>query len=106
MDVKSAFLNGDLEEEVYVLQHPGFVIEGQERKVLRLNKALYGLKQVPRAWNTKLDQTLRCFGFMQSPLEHGLYARGEGDDRLLVGVYVDNLIIVGSSSRVIKGFKE
>jgi hypothetical protein len=55
MDVKSAFLNGDLEEEVYVLQPPGFVIEGQERKVLRQNKALYGLKQAPRAWNTKLD---------------------------------------------------
>jgi hypothetical protein len=71
-----------------------------------LNKALYGLKQAPRAWNTKLNQTLRCFGFIQSPLEHGLYARGEGDDRLLVGAYVDDLIIVGSSSRVIKGFKE
>jgi hypothetical protein len=64
MDDKLAFLNGDLNEEVYVLQPPSFVIEGQEHKVFRMNKALYGLKQAPRAWNTKLDQTLRCFSFI------------------------------------------
>jgi hypothetical protein len=101
MDVKSTFLNGDLKEEVYVVQPPGFVIQGQEH-----NKALYGLKQAPRAWNTKLDHTLRSFGFIQSPLEHGLHARGDGDDRMLVGVYVDDLIIVGSNIRVINSFKE
>jgi hypothetical protein len=50
MDVKSAFLNGDLKEEVYVHQPPGFVIPGKEGKVLRLRKALYGLRQAPRAW--------------------------------------------------------
>jgi hypothetical protein len=85
---------------------PGFAIKGQEHKVYKLNKALYGLKQAPRAWNTKLDQTLKNFGFKQSPLEHGLYAKGEDNDSLLVGVYVDDLIIVGNSIGVIDTFKE
>jgi hypothetical protein len=55
MDVKSAFLNGDLMEEVYVSQPPGFVVTRREDKVLKLRKALYGLHQAPRAWNQKLD---------------------------------------------------
>jgi hypothetical protein len=67
MDVKSAFLNGDLQKEVYVAQPPGFVQEGQESKVLRLRKALYGLRRAPRAWNTKLDNTPLSLGFQRSP---------------------------------------
>jgi hypothetical protein len=54
MDVKSAFLNGILEEEVYVVQPPGFIVDGQEHRVYKLKKALYGLRQAPRDWNTKL----------------------------------------------------
>jgi transposase InsO family protein len=105
MDVKSAFLNGELQEEVYVVQPPGFIVEGEEHKVYRLDKALYGLRQAPRAWNIKLDSTLKELGFVQSPLEHGLYARGDRVARLLVGVYVDDLIIVGGCSKVIGNFK-
>ncbi|KAF0927925.1 hypothetical protein E2562_036901 [Oryza meyeriana var. granulata] len=63
MDVKSAFLNGELAEEVYVQQPPGFTIDGQEHKVYRLRKALYGLRQAPRAWNAKLDDSLMSLGF-------------------------------------------
>jgi len=63
MDVKSAFLNGDLKEEVYVKQPPGFTVAGKEKMVYRLRKALYGLRQAPRAWNTKLDATLKEMGF-------------------------------------------
>ena len=63
MDVKSAFLNRELEEEVYVSQPPGFTVDGKEHLVLRLHKALYGLKQAPRAWNTKLDACLSKLGF-------------------------------------------
>lgn len=63
MDVKSVFLNGYLEEEVYVKQPTGFVKQaGEEHKVYKLHKALYDLKHVPRAWNTKLPHTL-VFGF-------------------------------------------
>jgi hypothetical protein len=80
MDVKSAFLNGDLKEEAYVHQPPGFEIPGKEGKVLRLRKALYGLRQAPRAWNAKLDSTLKGMGFGQSPHEAVIYRRGNGGD--------------------------
>jgi hypothetical protein len=73
MDVKSAFPNGDLKEEVYVRQSAGFVIAGQEGKVLRLRKALYGLRQALRAWNSKLDDTLKKIDFVQSEHEHAMY---------------------------------
>src|SRR5438105_6889916 len=105
MDVKSAFLNGDLQEEVYVIQPPGFIITSKEHKVLRLRKALYGLRQAPRAWYAKLNATLEALGFTRSDSEHDVYARGQGTARLLVGVYVDDLIITGSDESEISRFK-
>src|SRR5664279_737400 len=84
MDVKSAFLNGELEEDVYVQQPSGFTAKGKERMVLRLVKALYGLKQAPRAWNNKLDACLVKLGFARCKSEHGMYARGSTTTRLLV----------------------
>jgi hypothetical protein len=105
LDMKRAFLNGHLTEEVYVSQPPGFVIDGMEGKVLRLNKALYGLRQAPRAWNAKLHNTLRSLGFTRSPSEHAVYARGEASSRLLLGVYIDDLIVTGSSTLEIAKFK-
>jgi len=59
LDVKTTFLNGDLEEEVYVSQPEGFEVKGKEKYVLELSKALYGLRQAPRAWNIKLDKILK-----------------------------------------------
>jgi hypothetical protein len=106
MDVKSAFLNGDLKEEVYVYQPPGFVILGKENKVLRLRKALYGLRQAPRAWNAKLDSTLKQMGFKQSPHEATVYRRGKNGYALLVGVYVDELVITGTKAAEVEAFKE
>jgi hypothetical protein len=105
MDVKSVFLNGTLKEEVYVQQPPGFVVAGNEGKVLRLRKALYGLRQAPRAWNAKFDATMASLGFQRSSSEHGIYTRSRGDGRLIVGVYVDDLIITGTSDKVITAFK-
>ena len=66
MDVKSAFLNGDLQEDVYMTQPPGFEVEGQEHKVCKLIKALYGLKQAPRAWYAKMDDYLKKVGFQRT----------------------------------------
>jgi hypothetical protein len=106
MDVKSAFLNGELKEEVYVQQPPGFVAAGHEEKVLKLNKALYGLRQAPRAWNVKLDSSLQVKGFTRCASEHGMYTRGAGEARVVVGVYVDDLIITGANSAVVEKFKE
>ena len=73
LDVKSAFLNGELAETVFVRQPPGFAVKGAERRVLRLRKALYGLRQAPRAWNAKLDATLGELGFTWCAIEHVLY---------------------------------
>jgi hypothetical protein len=75
MDVKLAFLNGDLKEEVCVHQPLGFAIPDKEGKVLHLRKALYGLRQEPRAWKAKLDSTLKGMSFGQSPHEAVIYQR-------------------------------
>jgi len=78
MDVKSAFLNGELAEVVYVKQPPGCSSGGKEHKVLRLRKALYGLQQAPRAWNIKLDTALGSIGFTKCTTEHANYMQQWG----------------------------
>jgi hypothetical protein len=75
MDIKSAFLNGDLHEEVYIKQPTGFIIAGKEHKLLKLRKALYKLQQAPRAWNMKLDDMMLSLGFRRTPSEHVIYIR-------------------------------
>ena len=105
LDVKSAFLNGEIEEEIYVHQPEGFIKKGKEDYVLRLKKALYGLKQAPRAWNYKLDCILKSMGFIRSIGDQAVYILKNVQDKLLVGVYVDDLIITGSNTEGIEGFK-
>jgi len=105
MDVKSAFLNRDLAEEVYVQQPPGFTAAGHEQKVLRLKKALYGLRQAPRAWNQKLDASLNELGFVCCTSEHDMYTRGKGPSWVIVGIYVDDLIITGAKEGGVEAFK-
>lgn len=106
LDVKSAFLNGDLEEEVYVTQPEGFQRKGEENRVFKLAKALYGLKQAPRAWNSCLDQYLRSLGFVRCDHEYSVYTKKEKDEDLIIGVYVDDLIVTGSREDLIQAFKK
>jgi hypothetical protein len=107
MDVKSAFLNGHLEEEVYVQQPLGYVVKGHEDKVLRLKKALYGLKQAPRAWNHRIDEYFLKNKFTKCPQEYALYMKvNKEGDVLLVCLYVDDLIFTGNSSSMINEFKK
>jgi hypothetical protein len=106
MDVKSAFLNGNLIEDVYVQQPPGFTDPRAPKKVLKLKKALYGLKQAPRAWNARLDQEVCKLSFKRSAEDHVVYKRGSGISLLIVGVYVDDLIICGPDSGAIEKFKQ
>jgi hypothetical protein len=103
--VKSAFLNGDLHEEVFVQQPIGFMKSGEEHKVLKLRKALYGLHQALRAWNAKLDDTLISLGFSRCPSEPAIYTRRSGQNQLVIGVYVDDLMIMRADSGDIKKFK-
>ena len=104
LDVKSAFLNGEISEVIYVKQPEGFLVKGKEGYVLRLKKALYGLKQAPRAWYFKLHSCLLSFGFIKSAYEQSLYLKRTTDTILIVGVYVDDLLVTGSSSSVIDDF--
>ena len=106
MDVKSAFLNGVLEEEVFVEQPLGFVKRGMEGKVLKLRKALYGLKQAPRAWNTRIDSYLKSSGFEQCPHEHAIYVKKEHGSILIVALYVDDLIFMSNNDGLKLEFKE
>ncbi|GKD84513.1 retrovirus-related pol polyprotein from transposon TNT 1-94, partial [Tanacetum coccineum] len=83
-DVKSAFLNGDLDEEVYVSQPQGFVTGDSENKVYKLNKALYGLKQAPRAWYSKIDSFFKENGFIKSENEPTVFVKKEGKDDFMM----------------------
>jgi hypothetical protein len=73
MDVKTTFLNGVIEEEVYIEQPQGFEVDGRKSHVCRLKKALYGLKQAPRAWYSRIDGYLKSLGFTKSDANPNLY---------------------------------
>ncbi|KAG9450495.1 hypothetical protein H6P81_010460 [Aristolochia fimbriata] len=106
MDVKSAFLNGYLEEEVYVEQPPGYEKKGEEEKLYRLKKALYGLKQAPRAWNMRIDSYFQEHDFRKSPHEHALYTKkNEDGDIMIVCLYVDDMIFTGNNPGMFEDFK-
>ncbi|KAK6146480.1 hypothetical protein DH2020_020349 [Rehmannia glutinosa] len=98
MDVKSAFLNGLLEEEVYVEQPPGFEQKTLGDKVYKLKKALYGLKQAPRAWYDTLSQFLTDNGFTKGKVDRTLFRIQDGESIFLVQIYVDD-IIFGSTNK-------
>jgi hypothetical protein len=104
MDIKSAFLNGDL-GEVYVSQPLRFIKKSEKQKVYQLHKVLYKLRKAPRAWNSKLDIVLQDLGFSRWKTERGLYTRVKNKVRLIVGVYVDDLIILGESDCELSLFK-
>ncbi|KAL9272083.1 Retrovirus-related Pol polyprotein from transposon TNT 1-94-like protein, partial [Drosera capensis] len=107
MDVKSAFLNGYLDEVVYVKQPLGYVVQGKEDKVLKLRKTLYGLKQAPRAWNSRIDKYFQENDFKKCPYEHALYVKvNEKGDMLLVCLYVDDLIFTGNNPSMFEDFKK
>jgi hypothetical protein len=105
LDVKFAFLNGILHEEIYVEQPEGFMEQGEEEKVYLLKKALYGLKQAPRAWYSKIDEHLSSLGSQKSMSEATLYVKCKGDNLLIVSLYVDDLLITGGNAKLVEEFK-
>ncbi|GJY23306.1 uncharacterized mitochondrial protein-like protein [Tanacetum coccineum] len=105
LDVKTAFLHGELKEEVYVVQPEGFEKPGEEEKVYKLAKSLYGLTQAPQAWNVKLDNTLKEMGFQQCMQEKAVYKAVTNGEFIIVAVYVDDLFVTGTSLDCINEFK-
>ncbi|CAI7798430.1 unnamed protein product [Closterium sp. NIES-54] len=100
MDVTTAFLNGVLEEEIFMAQTEGF--DDGSGRVLRLKKALYGLKQAPRQWYLKLRGVLEEIGFTPSSADHSLFMLGEGEQRSFMVVNVDDILIFSPSSDLVK----
>lgn len=100
MDVFRAFLQGDLREEVYMEIPEGFRSQG-ESKVCKLQKSLYGLKQASRQWNIKLTEALVGNDFVQSNHDYSLFTKKKGADIVIILVYVDDLLITGSCSKMI-----
>ncbi|CAI7864788.1 unnamed protein product, partial [Closterium sp. NIES-53] len=100
MDVTTAFLNGVLEEEIFMVQPEGF--DDGSGRVLRLKKALYGLNQAPWQWYLKLRGVLEEIGFTPSTADHSLFMLGEGEQRSFIAVYVDDILIFSPSSDLVK----
>ncbi|CAM9775194.1 unnamed protein product [Heterosigma akashiwo] len=107
MDISTAFLNGDIDGDIYVCQPPGFVDPEHPNKVVwKLNKALYGLKQSPQKWYLQLHNHPLSQGFKRSGYESCLYVRRDSSGgELMVAVYLDDLVISGSSSAMVSDFK-
>ena len=96
MDVKIAFLNGDLEEKVYMEQPEGFVVKGHEMKVCKLIKSLYGLKQAPKQWHEKFDHTMLLNGFKINECDKCVYVKVINQKCVMVWLYVDDMLIMGT----------
>ncbi|KAL2333662.1 hypothetical protein Fmac_014875 [Flemingia macrophylla] len=104
MDVKSAFLNGIINEEVYVEQPPGFENEKAATHVFKLNKALYGLKQAPRAWYDKLSSFLIENDFVRGKVDSTLFRKEFKYDFIIVQIYVDDIIFGATNEQLCKEF--
>ena len=105
MDVKTTFLNGDLEEEIYMLQPEGCITPGKEHKVCKLNKSLYGLKQAPKQWNEKFDNALLKNGFLSVEVDKCVYTKCIGKECVIIALYVDDMLIFGTSPSMVHSTK-
>ena len=107
MDVKTAFLHGDLEEEIYMEQPEGFEVKGKENYVCRLRKSLYGLKQAPRQWYKKFESVMGEQGFRKTTSDHCVFMQKfSDDDFVILLLYVDDMLIVGRSTSRIEKLKQ
>ena len=99
MDVKTAFLNGDLDEEIYMEQPEGFSAPGQKKKVCRLVKSLYGLKQAPKQWHQKFDSAMLSDGFKINECDKCVYVKDTENG------YIIDILIVGSDDHMVRTAK-
>ena len=105
MDIKTAFLNEDLNEEIYMEKLEGFSASGEEGKVCRLVKSLYGLKQAPKEWHEKFDNAILLSGFKINECDKCVYVKDTDKGYVILCLYVDDMLIVGSNDEIIKSTK-
>ena len=106
VDVTTAFLNGTLDDEVYMQQPKGFECQGKEEFVCKLNKSIYELKQSPRCWNSTLDAYLKEMQFAQTASDPCIYYQKTGQDMMFIGIYVDDIILAARNEKQLKQVKE
>jgi hypothetical protein len=106
MDVKTAFLNKELEEHIYMDQPDGFIAKAQEGKVCKLLKSLYGLNQAPKQWHEKFDKTLTSVGFVVNEVDKYVYYQFGRGNGVILCLYVDDILIFGNNVEVIKEVKD
>ncbi|GAA0170757.1 transmembrane signal receptor [Lithospermum erythrorhizon] len=93
MNVKTVFLNGNLEEEIYMSQLEGFLVEGQEHMVCKLKRSIYGLKQASRQWYFKFNNTVISFGFKENTVDQCIYLKVSGSKFIFLVLYVDDILL-------------
>ena len=96
MDVKTAFLNGDLNEEVYMMQPEGFVANDSGKLVCRLKKSIYGLKQASRQWYLKFHSVVASYGFVKNKVDQCIYYKVSGRKFIFLILYVDDILLASS----------
>ena len=96
MDVKTGFLNGNLETEIYMMQLEGFIAKNQEHMVCKLKMSIYGLKQASRSWNIIFDQVIKSFDFEQNLDEPCVYKRHQDKVVMFLVLYVDDILLIGN----------
>ena len=101
MDVKLAFLNGNLQEDIYMRQPEGFIAKGQEHMVCKLQRSIYGLKQASRSWNNRFDQAIKTFSFDKNPDEPCVYKRIQGATIIFLVLYVDDILLIKNDVKVL-----
>ncbi|KAL8104523.1 hypothetical protein AgCh_028663 [Apium graveolens] len=105
MDVKTAFLNGELEEEVYMSQPEGFLSKGNEHLVCKLLRTIYGLRQASRRWNIRFDETIKEFGFIKNIDEPCVYKKVSGSVVTFLVLYVDDILLIGNDIPMLQSVK-
>ena len=105
MDVKTAFLHGDLDKEIYMKQPEGFEVKGKESLVCKLKRSLYGLKQAPRQWYKRFDSFIKGVGFLRCEADHCCYFKRLKESYLILLLYVDDMLIVGADLHEIDSLK-
>ncbi|KAL6219605.1 hypothetical protein ACLB2K_007364 [Fragaria x ananassa] len=101
MDVKTAFLNGELEEEIHMKQPQGFEEQGSEHMVCRLKKSIYGLKQASRQWYLKFDSVVTENGFVENPLDECIYFKVCGSRFIVLVLYVDDILLTSTDMKLL-----
>jgi hypothetical protein len=101
MDVKTTFLHGYLEEEIYMKQPEGFVVKGKKELVCKMKNSSYGLKQSPRMWYQKFDTYMLGLGFTRSKEDHCVYFKLIGDHLIYLVLYVDDMLLIGNHKEII-----